>query len=339
MTKDSPDHNKTDAIDPDLAVYTTVPWGGLLKYKPAIVRAYQIFRYVALAGIVVFIFTRLSQDIGSIDWARPAFSITNIFLAFLFTFLAFAFHVGIWIEMIRKSGWLAEGAGLYCVKIWFHSYLHRYVPGKLMLVSERVRSSKTIGIPANAVISLTSWETVLSFFSAAIVMMFFLVFGLTGNTDNSNAIIALGAVALLAAALLIVWRLFLRFPVAKKFNFREIAKFKLRDNVILIGMLCCYWIFFSAAIFVIAKDFMPIGMAAFPMIAFWHVASIISGVILVVAPAGLFVREGVLATGLSQIMPIEDAIVLAVTARIWFTAIEFVFYSLSALVKQPSQSR
>jgi hypothetical protein len=60
-------------------------------------------------------------------------------------------------------------------------------------------------------------------------------------------------------------------------------------------------------------------------------AAYVAGYIAVFAPAGAGIREGVLVVLLQPIMAREAAVVLAVIARLWTTAIELIPAALLAL--------
>jgi uncharacterized membrane protein YbhN (UPF0104 family) len=59
------------------------------------------------------------------------------------------------------------------------------------------------------------------------------------------------------------------------------------------------------------------------------------GMLSVFVPSGLGVREGILIFMLSQIMPVEVAIIISVSARLWFTATELVSIGVASAVRHP----
>ena len=63
--------------------------------------------------------------------------------------------------------------------------------------------------------------------------------------------------------------------------------------------------------------------------------SYLAGVIAVFAPAGLLVREAALISVLTPVLGGPDAVILAVAARIWHTALELVSGALVLAIPVP----
>jgi hypothetical protein len=78
----------------------------------------------------------------------------------------------------------------------------------------------------------------------------------------------------------------------------------------------------ASSFFFMCRWFTPIGLSEFPRVVFWFTAATVAGVAVAVAPAGLGVREGLLAFGLAALWPPAVTATLAIAGRLWITALE-----------------
>lgn len=93
-------------------------------------------------------------------------------------------------------------------------------------------------------------------------------------------------------------------------------------------IILLYWALWSSGFYLFVSAISP---SISPLIAFVFPLSVTLGLIAVIVPGGLGVREGIITLGLTTFgVPIELATTIAIAARLWFTSGE-VFIFLSGL--------
>ena len=132
---------------------------------------YSVVRIIVLAGIVGFLAWQIiaGQDaIKSLNFQWDALSILGALVSGL---LAYQCLLLGWIMLLRRTGHFEPGRlGLYA-RIWWVSYLYRYVPGKILLLVERARMGSAVGIPPVAGAALTIIETLLAILAGSVVSL------------------------------------------------------------------------------------------------------------------------------------------------------------------------
>lgn len=225
-------------------------------------------------------------------------------------------------------------------RLWLEPYFYRYVPGKVMLVAERIRLGRAVGIEASAAVVLVLWESVLLLVSASLVGLLTLSFARVSHGDVSPY---------LAGGLILSVALLVGFPRVLSHTRRipwlhrrvgNLSELRLRytSQLLLTLLYAGVWICFGCGFFFTARIFMPLGFDVLPIVVFWFVAGFVVGFVTSVAPAGLGVREGFIVLGLSSLMPPGQAVALAVAGRLWLTVIEVLWIGLACLIPKPNLS-
>lgn len=90
------------------------------------------------------------------------------------------------------------------------------------------------------------------------------------------------------------------------------------------------WLIVGIGFFILTQSIYPdIQMSEMLYCAgIWGVSAIM-GILAIFAPSGIGVREGIMIWGLSQIMPLEYAMVISVVSRLWQTIPELVLVALA----------
>lgn len=223
--------------------------------------------------------------------------------------------------------------------IYFVSLAAKYLPGGVWGFPGRVVAYQTIGVKGLApFISLIREEGML-FISAALV-------GLAGLLDGlriANWIrisIALGTFVCIALMLLVqipgIWRALGRIKFLNTSGFSEIqlvqenGSYQWLLRTLLLGLF--FWVLIgfgfremASGVSNLVKDlngFQIIGIFALAWCA---------GYVIVIAPAGIGIRESVLSALLASYMPVAQALSIALMARLWWSIGEAGFIFLSML--------
>ncbi|MSP55441.1 MAG: hypothetical protein EXR69_07555 [Myxococcales bacterium] len=228
------------------------------------------------------------------------------------------------------------------LRVWFQGYFYRYIPGKLILVVERVRLGELLGVPRAASVMLVVWESLLLMAGAGLLGGGGLLFlPLRGDEPVSGAAVAsLAGVSLCGSILLwpVLRVLAARLPsLAARLpgmvlNVAPAAQVGLvGGNALAWGLLGASFALFCTA--TCPPDVQPPGVA---MLVTWFVASYVGGQLASVAPAGLGIREGMIVAGLAGQAPASVALAWALGHRMLLTSVELVLVGLATQISLPA---
>lgn len=240
--------------------------------------------------------------------------------------------------LLRVCGLGRPGHTPWYVRIWLQSYFHRYVPGKVMLVVERVRLGDQVGLQRTTSLVLILWETILLLVGACLTGAALLALAGTQDPGAPSALLLLGVAALglvgVAAAPRILRAVLPRVPFLRD----RVPEVALEASPqAWLGLSLGYasvWALLAAS-FVFTCRFFPAGAEAGGQEALWYVLAYVGGMVVGLTPAGLGVREGILVAGLSLQHQPEEALAFALAGRLLLTAVELPLVGLAALVRKP----
>jgi hypothetical protein len=208
------------------------------------------------------------------------------------------------------------------------------VPGKLWQIAGLALLAKRAGLPAGGAAA----AAVLGQFAFLTTGLLFLAVLLPGWGGGAPALIAAVAVVLLAGGLWVLvetplghgGREWLRKRLGERLGARLDAAFDLADRVKPFDALAWAvgygftWVLLGLAFSIFVSAFVPVAAASSKHLAGTIAASYLAGYVMVLAPAGLGVRETAMVGLLSQVpgMPVAAAITLPIFSRIWFTFAE-----------------
>jgi hypothetical protein len=201
--------------------------------------------------------------------------------------------------------------------VWFLSNIVRYIPGNIWQFLGMAELAHAEGVPRLVTLTSTVLHQVIST-AAGIVLAacYFAVF------EQGEWLRALRPLLLLApfGLLLLQPRLLavvLNWLLRKAGRPPIVVSLTWRQIWILIARYFVVWIAMGLSFAVLARAVTPLGWCeAFYLTASWAAAYVI-GYLTLLTPAGLGVREGVLAILLFAVMPQPVAAVVAIMARLW----------------------
>lgn len=242
---------------------------------------------------------------------------------------------------VRAAGLPGPGAPLwpFWFRVWFQSYFFRYVPGKVVLVIERVRLGESLGIPRATSVVLVVWESFLLLAGAGILAGG----GLLLRPPAVDGLVSQSAIGGLATAALLgslaLWPL-LRIVVDRVPALRArvpglvLSVPPLAQVALAVGNAGAWGLL--GASFALTCRALDGGATVDPtMLVVWFVASYVVGQVTSVAPAGLGVREGLLVAGLAGLAPGPLALAWAVAHRILLSVVEILLVAASQLIPFP----
>ena len=289
--------------------------------------------YACILGFIFVYIQRL--DFSKIDG-----------IVFNYGWLAFASILGIVFRYWGAFVWMQILKGLGHKKIdnvqemnfvYAQSWLGRYIPGKVVWIAGKVYLASQYGISKSKLAVSSILEGMLQVIVITNLSLLFLSFSNRIEVVSSNVRLALIFFALGISLLLIPkvfnYLLFFAFRLFKK-------EFSNDDNidfsVILRG--CALYGFGSLltglSYFFLVSSFVDVkfGMAPFIMGTFNLAGAI--GMISMISPSGIGVREGVQFLLLGFVMHPEMALVVTIVARIWSLLIDLLFFIITYTVKK-----
>jgi hypothetical protein len=250
--------------------------------------------------------------------------------------LAYQCLFGGWLILLWRVGYFRGGRLRAYGRIWWVSYLYRYVPSKLLLLVERARMGAAVGIPPASGAALAVLETVLSICAASWVSL------LAASYYAGNERWLLAAVAVLSVAILLLlpvgYRWLCAQPVVTK-RYPELTPLALRpmDMVLVIPPFVLHFLLLGASFFLLLRNLHPLPRSALPGLCGVYALAHVVGLVTMIAPGGLGVREATLSLQLSRVLAPGPAAAVALGARIWFTLAELLSLGVVLLLspRQP----
>ena len=300
-------------------------------------RTYAVIRLLVLATILGYLAWRIYDGRDALGATTLRWSTVDIMAAFASAALALQCLPIAWLILLKRLGLYRAGhLGDYAY-IWWTSFLYRYVPGKVMLVIERARMGRTVGIPPVVGGGLAVVETLLAVLAGSAVSLFAVGYYAAGD---GLAIFAFAAAAAVAVFLLptVFVRLKSSKSVQRRFPELDAVKLSRRDLAIVLLPLVLHYLLLGLSFFFVARGFTALTLRDLPGLTGIYALSHVISLVALIAPAGLGVREGALAVQLYRLLPGGVAEALAIGIRVWFTLVELVSY-LAVVVLAPRRSR
>ena len=294
-------------------------------------RAYRVFGALALLGIIAWLGFSIYSGRDALATLEPNWNVAELLLSAACAFVAFQALCVAWLMMLARTGYLERTRKRQFARVWWLSYMYRYLPGKVMLVVERARLGRQLGIPAAAGAAMPVIETLLSILAGVTVSLLAIAYF---APDDSRLLLGLVGAAIVVVLLLpTVYRRICKLSFIDR-RYPELASVALgrRDLLVLILPYLCHYLLLGLSFFLLARTVHPLTLADLPGFCGIYALSHSMGIVAVFAPAGLGVRDGALAIQLEQLVPAGIAGALTVAVRAWFTAIELASYFLVMLV-------
>ncbi len=298
---------------------------------------------VGLTVVVTwFIFDRVGVDLAALgalnpgEWRpRPVPFVSSCALLVV----GYLWSASLWGRLVRDLGgprlpvWTA-------IRVFMVANLGRYVPGKVWQIAGLAYLAKREGVQAGVATGAAILGQGIALLAAVLVG----IGALFGANELWREIGWLGMVAGVGGALAIITvvvvpRLF-RHVVAFWFRITRTdppgeglgsGNAGLRWLILYVlnwGIYAtAFWLLYLS--FGEWRTFLEVGPA--------FAAAYVAGYVVIFAPAGAGIREGVLVVLLQPVMAGENAFVLAVIARLWTTTVELILAALLAVGRRRSQ--
>jgi len=312
-----------------------------IETRTALQHAYAVLRVALLVAVIVYLVWRVVSGREALAVADPEWTVRDLGFAFVAAVLAYQCLPAAWLLLLQRLGLYQPGQLRTYSRIWWTSYLYRYVPGKVMLVVERARLGVAAGIPAVVGGGLTFVETLLSILSGSVVALLAASYYTAGD-GAAIAVLVLVTTGALMLLPTLVRRLKATDFVRRRFPNLDRIELNRGDLAIVTLPYVAHYLLLGLSFFFLARGLGTFEMHDLAGLCGIYALSHVVSVVVLVAPAGLGVREGALAVQLNRVLPGGVAEALAIGVRVWFTAIEllcFVIAIAAASGQRPASIR
>ena len=267
---------------------------------------------LGVAAIAV-VLVRRWHDAPSVTWRwQPGWLLVSVVLLLA----SLEWGAWLWGRLLSACGIVSPRAR--STAIWFRAMPSKYLPGGLWNLVGRLDLCRLEGWPVPAVVLSMALEQVISLAVAVL---------LAGGWWWGGRWWWIGVLAC-AAALLIVAR---PSPWVASLRRRLVGAMEgagdipsRRRLVMIAAGYAGFWVLHGLAFAALAASLLPVDWCDVPKLMSAFAGSFVIGYLVLVAPAGLGIREGVLATSLSGQWPSGMALAVSVIARLWMVSAELI---------------
>ena len=270
---------------------------------------------VVLAGAAYYLYRVAAPHWSAIRARSLAWRPLPLLVSAVLIVADLAWMIAIWNMSLR---WCAARIRyLVAARIWFTANLARFLPGAVLQFASLALMASRYGVAPTAATATVLLQQIVLLLTGLIVIAGFSPIVLHQGWWQGAFV---GALVLGAAVLLLLPRLTKRLPSLARL-WSQVRPHQLPGYAVLLAI---QWPLYGMALRLLAigllGDSAANGSWGFYITTFTE--SYLAGVIAVFAPAGLLVREAAMISLLTPVLGGADAVILALAARIWHTAIE-----------------
>jgi uncharacterized membrane protein YbhN (UPF0104 family) len=294
-----------------------------------------------VAGFFALTLMSRWHQVTAVKWSLdPAF----FALACLALALSYALVAGLWAVTLASVAPVRVAAG---VRIWFLANLARYVPGNVWSFVGAVELARREGAQRRTTLAVMALTQALSVGLALLLGLPVLL--AEWARLGRPALLGLALVAGAALLLVVLWR-----PLERRLRRRAPELGLVLDRLLrrgegdggvdapvlparaavagLAGGYALYWVLTGLAFALLVRSIFALAASAVPLAVAGYAAGYAVGFLSLLTPAGLGVREGVLALALAPVMPAGPALVVALVSRLWMMVFELLGAAVAYVV-------
>ena len=295
--------------------------------------AAQLIVIGAAAWFLVTTIRRAWPQLASLNLAPSSVNLAPVALASLLTAGTYFFLVGTWVWSLRW--WGQHLAYRDAVGIWFLTNLARFIPGAIWQFAGLSAMAVARGIsPVAATGAVLLQQLVL--LATGLLLTVALAPNLLGYWATDIPHVALFALAI-GGAITFIWGFprvagLLR-PLIARLTKREFTwpQPATRSLAAYFGGLIAPWLVYGVSFWLFGLAILGSAAPSLPLAVAAYTASYVAGIIAVLAPGGIVVREAALVAALAPAIGADGALVLAIGSRVWLTALEVITAMIALL--------
>ncbi len=285
-------------------------------------------QFLILGFIFFLLGRRLYLDWGEVRLHDFTIAVPLLILSVVVLFCYFLLRIFGWALILRR--FKAPISYRKGIRIWSLSQLGKFIPGKVWVVLARTYLGQKEGLSPEVASTSTIWEILMAVTSAALIFLFSLPFeasiGLRSRISLALLVIPFGVLILHPSTLTRV----VNFTLGKLRRPPLAASLRFPHNLAILLYFSASWICLGFAFHLFVNSLVPIPFAEMPFLIGAFALATISGFLTFISPAGLGVREGVLAVLLGLKLGSPVAILVSLLSRIWITLSQLLLIGLTA---------
>lgn len=278
-----------------------------------------------LIGIVLWY---LYQNIA--DLQKHTFSVKPSLLLVSLVFVWVWMMVSAWIYHILVTRLHPAARFGDNLAIWSKSFLGRYIPGKVGVISSRVYYHKQLGISAKKTSFIFFVETILTLLSSALIFVLVTLVSdipvIASYRWASVAVVFAFLISLHPALLQFLIRTL--YKIVKKEAKHPDIPYSYWLYLSLIGLNVIKWLVVGLGLYLLILSVTPLNPSYILYVTGAYAVAGIIGFLSFFTPSGLGVIEGIMTYALGFIMPAGVAALVSILIRIWKTIGEITFIGL-----------
>jgi len=274
--------------------------------------------------IILFLFIKLKSFVGKIDFRELSFNYYYLALSFSLIPVWFSIMCYIWKDLLREMGYRISQ--IDAMRIIGLSMFGKYIPGKLWFTLGRAVLAERLGVPKKLTFTTIILETYFLLLTGAGFFVF-LLFSLPTKPSYYTSLFVVALILLFPLSLPSVFKRILNFLL------KLLKKDSLEINlsifyvVKIMFLYIIVWVISGIEFYLLFRSFSSLPLDPMIGISIYPAAWII-GFVVIIMPAGLGFREGVMFFFLSQKVPSETAVVMTLLSRIQITIGELFYLFL-----------
>lgn len=282
----------------------------------------RFFSYFIILFAFYFIFKNIFRNLEEIKFTIININWYYIIFSYLLLFPSLFFYSYAWqmiIKELEKNKNLSFFNSLGIIAV---TNLGKYVPGKIWFALSRMDFSKKFGFSEKNTFLSILLESFYLFLGAFFYFIFFL-----------KKFFFLPLLFLLIIVTPHFFKIVFNFLLKIFKKERVDFSFPIKKSIIILSLYVLCWFFQGIAFFLLIKSFYSeVNISAFFSLVGIYALSWMLGFIVLIAPAGLGVREGSILFFLKSIFPIGIASLIALLSRIWITIHELLNFLIFGLI-------
>ncbi|MEO0184508.1 MAG: lysylphosphatidylglycerol synthase domain-containing protein [candidate division WOR-3 bacterium] len=289
---------------------------------------------VIVLTIFYFLITNLNNNWHKIPRDSLHFNFVNILISLTFLFLNFLIFVEAWRKIIHTLG----NAITFSNAFWImsSSQLAKYIPGGIWFALGRIYLGKTDKLKPETIGISVIIETALTLLVGIILFLFSLLLATRNTISNFLFVVPIA----------VLFIIFLHPKVLNKLldwstHLINRGSVYFRANYLYLLYLSLYffglWIAQIIGFYFLINSIYPVPITKIFHLAGAYTLSWMSGFIVIFAPGGLGVREGMMSLLLSSFIPSPLAIAISFLSRVWITVFEIVVFFIGVAIHKASR--
>lgn len=292
----------------------------------------RLLKFVVVAVILTFVVRAIARDVSQIDWSRVDPDWAFLALGIASILLVGPLQLVVWKSLLAAyvgpMGWRE-----LVVQAWIPP-MGKYVPGKVASIAGSVYIASQLGIPAARALSVAVAMDGLALLTGLIVGLPIFFFEPLRASMPVAAWMCIVAVAM--ASISLHPAVFARLM---NFALRKLKRAPLdripttRQYVIPVMCMFGQWVLCGLGVWASARSMgdIPVSSFGWTMVVMSFACSI--GFLVLLAPGGIGVREGILLAGLRHLVdPSPAAAIVVVLQRLIFVTAEVTQFAFASVV-------